>query len=150
MLEKILAIAGKPGLYNLVNRGNRSLIVETLDKARKRMPAFATDRVIALSDIAMYTEEEEVPLRRVLLTIREKYNGEVLPAELKKASKEELYAFLCDVLPGADVERIYVSDVKKLISWYNILIENGVTDFEEPENGGEAEAAEEVAETAAE
>mgnify|MGYP004442661683 FL=1 len=150
MLEKILAIAGKPGLYNLVNRGNRSLIVETLDKARKRMPAFATDRVIALSDIAMYTEEEEVPLRRVLLTIREKYNGEVLPAELKKASKEELYAFLCDVLPGADVERIYVSDVKKLISWYNILIENGVTDFEEPEKGGEAEAAEEVAETAAE
>ena len=61
MLETILAISGKPGLYRLVNRGNRSLIVETLDAQKKRMPAFGTDKIISLADIAMYTDEEEVP-----------------------------------------------------------------------------------------
>ena len=68
MLETILAISGKPGLYKLVSRGNRSLIVETLDEVKKRMPAFATDKVISLADIAMYTDEGEVPLREVLNT----------------------------------------------------------------------------------
>lgn len=139
MIETILAIAGKPGLYKLLNRGNRSLIVESLDSMHKRMPAFAADRVIALSDIAMYTQDKEVPLRKVLLTIKEKYNGELLPESLKKASKDELYAFLCEVLEDADTDRIYVNDIKKLISWYNILIENGVTDFEEPEKKEEEE-----------
>ncbi|MCF0183648.1 MAG: DUF5606 domain-containing protein [Bacteroidaceae bacterium] len=150
MIEKILAIAGRPGLYRLVSRGNRNLIVETLDADHKRVPAFASDRVIALTDIAMYTEDEEVPLRKVLLTIRERQNGALLPAEMKKASKEELFAFLTEVLPNADVERIYPSDIKKLIAWYNILVENGVTDFEEPEKSEETEETAEPAEPAEE
>lgn len=137
MIEKILSIAGKPGLYKLVNRGNRNLIVETLDSKHKRMPAFASDRVIALSDIAMFTDSDEVPLRRVLLTIREKYEGKVLPEELKKADKDALFEWMGEILPNFDRERVYPSDVKKLISWYNILIEGGVVDFEEPSNTAE-------------
>lgn len=72
MLETILAISGKPGLYRLVSRGNRSLIVETLDEAKKRMPAFSADKVISLADIAMYTENGEVPLRKVLNKVKDK------------------------------------------------------------------------------
>ena len=69
MLETVLAISGKPGLYKLVSRGNNSLIVETLDAQKKRMPIFGADKVISLADIAMYTDEEEVPLRRVFKNI---------------------------------------------------------------------------------
>ena len=75
MLEKILAISGKPGLYKLLSRGNNSLIVETLDAQKKRMPVFGTDKVISLADIAMYTDDEEVPLRRVFKNILEKEGG---------------------------------------------------------------------------
>ena len=75
MLETILAISGKPGLYKLVSRGNRSLIVESIDSQHRRMPAFAADKVISLADIAMYTEEEEVPLADILTTLKTKEKG---------------------------------------------------------------------------
>lgn len=129
MLETILAIAGKPGLYKLVSRGSRNLIVETLDEKKHRQPAFATDRVISLADIAMYTSEKEVPLADVLNAMKEKENGAVCPLDYKKASKAELFAYLADVLPDYDADRIYPADVKKLIQWYNILIQNGLDDF---------------------
>jgi dephospho-CoA kinase len=131
MLETILAISGKPGLYRLVSRGNRSLIVETLDAQKKRFPVFGTDKVISLADIAMYTDEKEVPLREVLKNIKEKESGKVAALDWRKASKEELYAFLAEVLPAFDRDRVYPADVKKLIQWYNLLIENELTDFDE-------------------
>ncbi|MBQ8969388.1 MAG: DUF5606 domain-containing protein [Bacteroidaceae bacterium] len=132
MLKTILAISGKPGLYKLVSRGNRSLIVETLDSQHKRMPAFATDRIISLADIAMYTDEEEVSLRQVLNSIKTKENGgKVLSVDVKTASKDELFQFMAEVLPAFDRDRVHVSDVKKLIQWYNLLIDNGVTEFDE-------------------
>ncbi len=131
MLETILAIAGKPGLYRLVNRGNRSLIVETIDKAKKRMPAFGTDRIISLADIAMYTDSEEVPLRQVLKNMLEKEGGKKASIDVKKASKEELAAYVGEVLPNFDRDRVFPSDMKKLVQWYDILVENGLTDFNE-------------------
>ena len=131
MLETILAISGKPGLFKLVSRGNRNLIVETLDAQKKRMPAFGADKVISLADIAMYTDEKEVPLREVLENIKKKENGKTTSIDYRKASKEELYNFLGEVLPNFDRDRVYPTDVKKLIQWYNILIENGLDDFEE-------------------
>ena len=131
MLETILAIAGKPGLFKLVSRGNRNLIVETLDAQKKRMPAFGADKVISLADIAMYTDEKEVPLREVLSNIKKKESGKTTSIDYRKASKEELYNFLGEVLPDFDRDRVYPTDVKKLIQWYNILIENGLDDFEE-------------------
>lgn len=131
MLETILAISGKPGLYKLVSRGNRSLIVETIDEQKKRMPAFSADKVISLADIAMYTDEKEVPLRQVLNSIKEKEGGKAPSIDYRKASKEELYAYLAEVLPNFDRDRVYPGDVKKLIQWYGILIENGLDDFDE-------------------
>jgi hypothetical protein len=132
MLEKILAISGKPGLYKLVSRGNNSLIVETLDAQKKRLPVFGTDKVISLADIAMYTDEEEVPLRRVFKNILEKEGGKKTSLDYKKASKDELAAFMAEALPNYDRDRVYPADMKKLAQWYNILIENEITDFEEP------------------
>ena len=132
MLEKILAISGKPGLYKLLSRGNNSLIVETLDAQKKRMPVFGTDKVISLADIAMYTDDEEVPLRRVFKNILEKEGGKKTNLDYKKASKDELAAFMGEALPNYDRDRVYPADMKKLAHWYNILIENEITDFEEP------------------
>lgn len=131
MLETILAIAGKPGLYKLVSRGNRSLIVETIDKAKRRMPAFGTDRIISLADIAMYTDSEEVPLRQVLKNMLEKEGGKKASIDVKKASKEDLAEYVGEVLPNFDRDRVFPSDMKKLVQWYDILVENGLTDFDE-------------------
>ena len=129
MLETILAIAGKPGLYKLVSRGNRSLVVESIDEKHHRMPAFSTDRVISLADIAMYTDEEEVPLADVLTNLKNKENGAVSSLDYKKASREQLFDYFAEVLPNFDRDRVHPSDVKKLIQWYNILILNGLDDF---------------------
>ena len=132
MLETVLAISAKPGLYKLVSRGNNSLIVETLDAQKKRMPIFGADKVISLADIAMYTDEEEVPLRRVFKNIFDNEGGKKVTLDYKKASKDELAAFMAQALPNYDRDRVYPADMKKLAQWYNILVENGVTDFEEP------------------
>ena len=129
MLETILAIAGKPGLYKLVSRGNRNLIVESIDDKHQRMPAFQTDRVISLADIAMFTEDEEVPLADVLTNLKNKENGALSSLDYKKASRDQLFDYFAEVLPDFDRDRVHPSDVKKLIQWYNILIEAGLDDF---------------------
>lgn len=129
MLETILAISGKPGLYKLVSRGNRNLIVESIDAKHHRFPAFATDRVISLADIAMYTDEEEVPLADVLTSIKNKENGGKCSLDYKKANRDQLFDYLAEVLPAFDRDRVHPSDVKKLLQWYDILIENGLDDF---------------------
>lgn len=131
MLETILAISGKPGLYKLVSRGNNNLIVETIDAKKKRFPAFAADKVISLADIAMYTDEKEVPLREVLNSIKTKEGGKVASIDYRKASKEELFAYLGEVLPNFDRDRVYPADAKKLVQWYNLLVENGLDNFDE-------------------
>lgn len=131
MLETILAISGKPGLYKLVSRGNNNLIVETIDAQKKRFPAFAADKVISLADIAMYTDEKEVPLREVLNSIKTKEGGKVASINYRKASKEELFAYLGEVLPNFDRDRVYPADAKKLVQWYNLLVENGLDNFDE-------------------
>ncbi len=140
MIEKVLSISGKPGLFVLVSRGNRSLIVETLDAQKKRMPIFGTDKVISLADVAMYTDSEDVPLRQVLQSMFEKENGQKVALDARSASREELAEYLASVLPDFDRERVYPTDMKKLILWYNTLIENNITDFKEEE----AEATQEA------
>ncbi len=135
MLEKVLAVSGKPGLYLLLSRGNGSIIVETIDSKKRRMPVFGADKVIALADIAMYTEDKEVPLRQVLKNIFDKEGGKETAVNSKTAGKEELSAFMAEALPDYDRDRVHTSDMRKLISWYNILVSNGITDFEEPKAG---------------
>lgn len=131
MLQTILSISGKPGLYRLVSRGNNNLIVEALDGTNKRQPVFATDRVTSLADIAMFTDSEDVPLGEVLAKVRDKEEGKVSSLNWRKASAKELQAYFAEVLPTFDRDRVHNSDIKKLIQWYNILIQAGVTDFEE-------------------
>ncbi|MCI6672533.1 MAG: DUF5606 domain-containing protein [Prevotella sp.] len=131
MIETILSIAGKPGLYKLVNRSKTTLIVETLDETHKRIPAFATDRVTSLADIAMFTTEEDVPLYAVFAKVRDKEDGKVASLNWRKASGKELQSYFAEVLPDFDRERVHNSDIKKLLQWYDILINAGISNFEE-------------------
>ena len=129
-METILSIAGKPGLYKLVSRGNRNLIVEAIDATHRRQPAFASDRVTSLADIAMYTDAEDIPLWKVFKSLGEKEQSKECSLNYKKCSADELHAFFAEVLPSYDRDRVHDSDIKKLIQWYNILVNNGITDFE--------------------
>ena len=144
MLKTILSIAGKPGLYKLISSGKNMLIVETVDAAKKRIPAYGQDKVISLADIAMYTDAEEVPLSKVLESVKNKENGAVASIDYKKVSANELHAYFAEILPNYDRDRVHASDIKKLLSWYNILVSNGITDFvEQNAVATEEQAAEE-------
>ena len=102
MQQTILAIAGKPGLYKLVTRGNNNLIVEALDATHRRMPAFATDRITSLGDIAMFTETDDVPLTDVLENLKNLEGGKKASINEKKASSAELREYFSKVLPEWD------------------------------------------------
>lgn len=114
----------------MVSRAKNSLVVEILDGTHRRMPAFATDRVTSLADIAMYTDADDVPLYKVLAGLRDLEEGKPAAIDIKKAGADELREYFGKVLPDFDRERVHNSDIKKLIQWYNILIANGITDFE--------------------
>ena len=142
MIKNILAISGKPGLYKLVSRGNKSLIVETVDEQKKRIPAFGTDRVVSLGDISIYTNDDsEVSLASVFESIKANYNEKSVDISPKKASQDDIIAFFTKVLPNYDTDRVRVSDMRKVLSWYNILVDNGITEFvsKEEEEAGTAE-----------
>ena len=136
MLKTILSISGKPGLYKLISQGKNMLIVESISADKKRFPAYGNEKIISLADIAMYTDDAEVPLYDVLEAMKKKENTPVASIDPKNAPPEQLG----EVLPNFDRERVYIADIKKLISWYNILISNGITEFK-----SEPEAEEEVA-----
>ena len=138
MLKTILYISGKPGLFKLVSHGKNMLIVESLAD-KKRVPAYAKDKVISLGDIAIYTNEAEVPLHEVLTNVKNKENGQQASVSTS-AKPDELRAYFAEILPNFDRERVYPSDIKKLISWYNILIGAGLTEFT-PEESATEEAS---------
>lgn len=145
MLKTILSIAGRPGLFRLVNRGKNMLIVESI-ATKKRTPAYAHDKVISLGDISIYTEEDDVPLSSVLETVKEKNNGQ--PVDIKAIGNDAAVRdYFAEILPEFDRERVYTSDIKKLLTWYNQLIEAGITDFIKTEDdSATAEATEEKSE----
>ena len=146
MLKTILSVSGKPGLYQLVSHGKNMLIIESLvDK--KRVPAYAKDKVISLGDIAIYTDSAEVPLYEVLTNLKNKQNGEKVDAKQISSYPDELRNYFAEILPDFDRDRVYPSDIKKLIGWYNILIEAGITDFSPKEEEPKEEGTEEQAET---
>ncbi len=128
-METILSIAGKPGLYKLVSRGKMNLIVEAIDDTHRRMPAFSTDRVTSLGDIAMYTDVDDIALWEVLVKVGEKEGLKPTSLKYKKCSSKELRAYFSEVLPNFDQDRVHDSDIKKLLQWYDILVNNGYTDF---------------------
>ncbi|VBB43440.1 conserved hypothetical protein [uncultured Paludibacter sp.] len=127
MLKEILSITGKSGLYKLVSQGKNMLIVESLIDG-SRIPAFAKDKAVSLGDIAIFTDTEEVPLGEVLEKIKEKEKGEKCSIN-PKSDNDILRKYLGEVLPDFDRDRVYPSDIRKLLNWYNILTDAKMTDF---------------------
>ncbi len=147
MVKEILAISGKPGLYKLVSKGTNMLIVESLDEKRKRMPAYAADRVVSVADISIYTNDgKETPLPDVFDSIKKEYDGKPVDINSKKADNDEVIAFFTKVLPNYDTDRVHMSDMRKVIAWYNILVGAAVTDFVEEKAEG-AQATEDKTDT---
>lgn len=144
MLKEILAISGRPGLYRLVKYGKNIIIVENIAD-KKRSTAHSRDKVISLGDISMYTESGDKPLGEVLEAIKTKYESKPLNvADYKEPAA--LQEFFKGVVPDFDVDRVYNTDIKKLINWYNLLINSGQTDFlpkvEEKEDANDETKAE--------
>lgn len=142
MLKKILSISGRPGLFKLVNQGKNMLIVESLSTG-KRGPAYAHDKVVSLGDIAIYTDDEEVPLTDVFESIKEKNDGK--PVDVKALGNDAaIREYFATILPNFDQERVYTNDIKKVFSWYNQLIAAGIDKFKDDEikEDQAAEAAE--------
>ncbi len=127
MLKTILSISGKPGLFKLISQGKNMLIVEAL-ATKKRQPAYARDKIVSLGDIAMYTDSEEVPLGEVFQKVYDKEEGKAIDASLYK-TEAQLREFFAQVLPNYDEDRVYATDIKRVISWYNILVGAGITEF---------------------
>jgi hypothetical protein len=130
-LDKILTISGKGGLFKVLSRGKSAVIVESLTDG-KRQPLSTHDKVSALSDITMFTTEDDMPLREIFLKAKEQYAGG--PGANPKQDEIELRKAMAQVLPEYDSERVYASDIKKFFTWYGILQSRDMLDFEELEN----------------
>lgn len=145
MLREIISITGKPGLFKLIGQGNRRLIVEDIT-SKKRFPAMERDKIVSLGDIAMYTEGEDKPLGEILDVMFEKHDGKQL--DLKSIVADgKLRDTFREILPDFDDDRVHDSDIKKLFSWYNLLVEAGFTKFtEEKKEEGTDDKKEEPAE----
>lgn len=141
MIDKILAISGKPGLFRLVSRGNNMLICESLVDGR-RFPALKSDKVLSLSDISMYATDSDVPLNTIFARAKALTEGKVAPVT-HKSDPEEQRAWFAQVFPEYDADRVHTGDIRKFIQWFNCLMETGHDDFSEPE------AAEKSADAAA-
>jgi hypothetical protein len=144
MLKEILSVSGKPGLYKLISQGKNMFIAESLID-QKRIPVYIRDKVVSLGDIAIYTKTEEVPLARVLSLIKTKEEGKEVEYS-PSIQPDELRTYLETILPDFDKERVYPSDIKKMLSWYNLLVRSNISDFEpekEAEESSENETVEE-------
>ena len=136
MLKKILSVSGKPGLYKLVSTSKTITLVESLIDG-KRFPIYPQEKIVSLGEIAIYTSVDEVPLKDVFVKIKENEDGGKISDD-KKSSNKELFSYFETVLPTYDKEKVYASDIKKIVNWYNLLIDNDI-DFETEENTSEEE-----------
>lgn len=133
-LRTVLSISGKPGLFKLIAHRKNGVVVESLiDGNRTSIPA--TANVSSLGDIAIYTYEEEVPLREVFKAMAEVTEGK--EAISHKSSKDQLEDFFGEVLPKFDQERVYASDIKKVVQWFNILVKNDLLSLLDEEESAE-------------
>lgn len=142
MLKGIIAITGKPGLYRLLKRGKNALIVENIQTG-KRTPTYAHDKVVSLADVTMYSDHGDVPLGEVLDNLYKLQEGQ--PVDIKAfADDAAVREFFAKVLPDYERDRVYTTDMRKLFSWYNILVAAGVNEFKDNEIAEDqaAEAAE--------
>ena len=141
-LDKILSIGGRPGLYKLITQTRSGLVAQSLIDGKK-ISVGITNNISVLSEIAIYTLQEELPLREVFQKILAKENG-AKASVAPKAGKLALEEYFFEVLPDYDEDRVYPSDIKKVIQWYNLLVEHKMTDFSDPENPDELPEAEQT------
>lgn len=146
-LAGIIAISGKPGLYKVIAQGKNTIIVESIED-KKRVPAYATDRISALDDISIYTLDDDKPLREIFTDIYKKENGGATISHKEDAKK--MHAYLLEILPNFDQDRVYPSDIKKLFQWYNLLHKAGELKLEEEAPKAEKAAAKKEAKPKAE
>jgi hypothetical protein len=139
MLKGILAISGQPGLFKMVTEAKNSIIVESLITG-KRIPAYSTSKISALADISVFTETGEIQLKELFKLIRE--SGKMISP---KATSNEIKAFFGEVLPDFDKDRVYVSDMKKIFQWYQLLNEKDLL-IETEEENSENEKSEDISE----
>jgi hypothetical protein len=139
MLKELLIVSGKPGLYKLVSKSSNLLIIESLiDK--KRIPAYAKDKVISLGDISVYTDEDgEVSIDEVLTAIKAKENGGSVSLDISKAQADDLRAYFAEIMPNFNRDRVYPTDIKKMLKWYELLMANDITDFSKKEKDESAD-----------
>ena len=133
-LEKVLSVAGKPGIFKLITGGRSTIIVESLVDG-KRMPVHPTQKVSALGDITMFTYEADVPLREIFIKAKAAFDGG--PAPDPKSDGAALRDAMKKILPDYDEERVYESDIRKLLTWYNILQAKDMLDFADQQSGEE-------------
>ncbi len=140
-LDKILSIGGKPGLFKLLTQTRSGFVAESLIDGKK-ITVGMNNNVSVLSEIAIYTLDEELPLREVFQKIKEKENGKRTSIGHKE-DKLKLEEYFFEVLPNYDEDRVYPSDIKKVIQWYNILLDHKITDFTEESKESEESDEEE-------
>lgn len=142
MLREIISITGKPGLFRLLSQGKGALIVEELGSGR-RFPALGREKVVSLGDIAMYTESGDTPLGEILEKVYASENGKSIDVKTLSSAKGALKEKFGAIVEDFDRDRVHDSDIKKLFTWYNILIENGFDKFVEENETEEESKAEE-------
>lgn len=122
LLKEIANFSGKSGLYRILKPGRGGVIVESLDGKREKSMIGASARVSVLKDISIFMADEEkaTPLATVFANIHSKYKDQTL--EAKSMSDYQLVDFMTEILPGYDTDKVYLSDIRKLITWYNILV----------------------------
>ncbi len=140
MLKKILSISGRPGLYKLISYGKNMLLVEGLNDNR-RFPVHSRERVMSLGDISIFTTGEDIALSQVFENVGKKFENKAIDAK-SYSTPDQLHEFMGSVLENWDADRVHNSDIKKIISWYNILIGAGITEFADQEEEAEAQAEE--------
>lgn len=140
MLKKFLSISGRPGLYKLISYGKNMLLVEGLNDNR-RFPVHSRERVMSLGDISIFTTGEDIALSQVFENVGKKFENKAIDAK-SYSTPDQLHEFMGSVLENWDADRVHNSDIKKIISWYNILIGAGITEFADQEEEAEAQAEE--------
>ncbi len=140
MINEILTISGKPGLFKLLTRGRGALIVENIDETKRRLPVQATDKIVGLGDISIFTEDKEMPLRLVFQAIEDKLGkGVSVDFDYKKSADDKLCKYFAGIISDYDRERVYPSHMRKIFSWYDLLVKYGENDFAVPSAANNAE-----------
>ena len=140
MIRNILAIAGRPGLFKIVKQGKNMLIVSQLATG-KCQPAYARDKVSSLGDISIYTVTDDKPISEVFELIKAKNEGNKV--DIKAIGGDsEIREYFAGILPEFDNDRVYTADIKKIFSWYNQLIDAGITDFTDSDEAEETKSEE--------